>query len=130
MTWACRLIENPELDQHGNVDTSKREVGDMWFLDLPEEELRERHLTAYYWANNSHRKPLVVMLPRSDYPNGKLYFLMDGQCFSAERGHYDGWTVTGIPPLMTVTPSIHFPGCYHGFLGSQGVPPGVIGDFI
>jgi len=27
-----------------------------------------------------------------------------------------GWTRTGTPPLVTVTPSIHFPGTYHGFV--------------
>jgi len=117
MTWPCRLIEDPELDAHGNVDISKREVGDMWFLDVPAEELKERHLTAQYFRDNAGRKPLVVLLP------GKLYFLVDGQSFDDKRGHYDGWTVTGVPPKITVHPSINMVGRYHGFLKS-----GVIGD--
>lgn len=110
MTWPCRLIDKPELDEHGNVDITKREVGDMWFLDVPPDELKERHLTAQYFADNAGRQPLIVMLP------GRHYFCVDGQCFSAERGHYDGWNVTGTPPQITVTPSINMEGRYHGFL--------------
>ncbi len=117
MTWQCRLIDSPEQDEHGNVDLSKREIGDMWFLDLPESELRERHLSDYFWANNSSRKPLIVVLPR------KTYFYIDGMCYNNERGYYDGWTVTGAPPLITVHQSINLEGAYHGFLQN-----GVIGD--
>jgi len=106
----CRLIENPELNSYGNVDTTKRAVGDMWFLDLPEEELKQRPLTAQYWRDNAGRKPLVVMLP------GHHYFLVDGQCFDQARGHYDGWTVTGTPPNLTVSPSIDMKGRWHGWL--------------
>lgn len=117
MTWPCRLIDNPELDVHGNVDISKREIGDMWFLDVPVEELKERHLTQQYFRDNAARKPLVVMLP------GRNYFLIDGQGFSVEKGYYDCWTVTGTPPNITVAPSINFVGRYHGYLQN-----GVIGD--
>lgn len=125
MPWTCKFIPDPELTDDGNVDTTKREIGDMWFLELSEEQLRERHLSDYYWANNANRKPLVVMLPRTDWKDGKLYFLMDGKCYNQTQGHYGGWTVTGVPPNMTVQPSIHFPGSYHGYLLN-----GVIGDPI
>lgn len=117
MAWQCRLIERPELDDHGNVDVRQRALGDMWFLDLPEEQLRNRQLTAYYWANNSGRKPIVVLLP------GRNYFLVDGQGFSAERGYYDCWEVMGVPPAITVAPSINMVGRYHGWLKA-----GVISD--
>ena len=117
MTWQCKLIEHPELDAHGNVDVTKREIGDMWFLDVPPEELKERHLTAQYFAQNAGRKPLVVMLP------GRTYFLVDGQCFSDAKGHYDAWTVTGDPPNISVHPSINVVGRYHGFITN-----GVIGN--
>ena len=116
MSWKCRLIENPELDANGNIDIAKREVGDMWFLDVPDAELKDRHLTAQYFAQNAHRKPLVVLLP------GKIYFLIDGQCFG-EKGYYDAWKVTGAPPNISVHPSINVVGRYHGFLTN-----GVIGD--
>jgi hypothetical protein len=135
MTWKCNLILNPPLNGHGNVDWDKLSVGDMWYLDLPEEELRQRHLTQYYWTHNSGRKPLVVKLP------GPLYFVADGQCFNGRctvcnkhwceghepqrRGYYDAWTVTGTPPLISVHPSIHYEGSYHGWLTG-----GVIGDDV
>lgn len=113
----CRLIENPELDEHGNVDVAKREVGDMWFLDCDEAELRTRTLTAQYWRDNAGRKPIVVMLP------GRNYFLVDGKGFSRERGHFDCWTVTGVPPALTVSPSIDMTGRWHGWLRDGVLDP-------
>lgn len=117
MSWPCRLVEKPPLNEHGNVAWEELQVGDMWFLDLPEAELRLRNLSAYYWANNAGRKPLVVKLP------GPNYFLIDGQCFDSGRGFYDGWTVSGTPPCITVQPSINLVGRYHGWLQN-----GVISD--
>ena len=118
MPWTCRLIEKPELDEHGNVDLSKRQVGDMWFLDLPEAELRERHLSGHYWAHNAQRKPVVLALPvvYHDGSIGITPFVVDGQCFNGERGYYDGWQVSGTPPQLTVAPSINMVGRYHGWL--------------
>ena len=110
MSWTCRLIEKPELDAHGNVDLAKRVVGDMWFLGVTPKELLDRHLTAQYFADNAKRQPLMVMLP------GPTPFCIDYQCFNDARGYYDGWTVHGEPPLITITPSINLVGRYHGFL--------------
>jgi hypothetical protein len=123
MTWTCRFIPDPELDEHGNVDIRQRQIGDMWFLELSEEELRGSHLSDYYWQNNSSRKPLVVLLPHKNYPDQKCYFLIDGKCYNQSQGHYGGWTVTGVPPFITVAPSINMEGRYHGFLQN-----GVVGD--
>lgn len=121
MVWTCKLIENPELyPASGSVDVGKRRIGDMWFLDLPEEELRKRELSDQYWRENAqNRKPLVVLLP------GKWTFLIDGKCFSHERGYYDGWTVTGSVPLITVSPSINLVNRYHGWLRD-----GIISDDV
>lgn len=142
MTWPCRLVASPELDEHGNVDVARRQVGDMWFLDVPREELKNRHLTAHYFAANAGRQPVVMMLP------GRTYYLVDGQCFSSSctkcnakhswsgeacpkggehtpRGYYDGWKVTGTPPKLTVQPSINYEGSYHGYLKD-----GVVGDDV
>ena len=120
MSWTCRLIENPEVNENGNVDISKREVGDMWFLRVSKEELKDRNLTEQYFNGAKHGDewyppnvdtlPLIVLLP------GKRYFLIDGQCFSVERGYYDGWFVRGTPPNITVAPSINMVDGYHGFL--------------
>lgn len=98
------------MNEYGNVDTLKRQVGDMWFLDVPQEELKDRHLSDQYFAANSGRKPIIVMLP------GRHCFCIDAKCFNAERGHYGGWTVTGVPPAITVHPSIDMKGAYHGWL--------------
>lgn len=132
MSWNCRLIENPELDEYGNVDLKKRQVGDMWYLDLSEEELKERHLTKYYWEHNSSRKPIVLALPILYYggPEAGYYmginpFVVDGQCFNTSQGYYDGWTVNGVPPLLTISPSINMVDRYHGWLQN-----GVLSDDV
>lgn len=110
MPFPCRLVETPELNEHGNVDLSLRQVGDMWFLDVAQGELKERHLSSQYFLENHARKPIVVMLP------GQHVFCVDAQCYSAEKGHYGGWIVTGEPPNITVHPSIDMKGAYHGWL--------------
>ena len=109
-TWTCRLIDDPELNEYGNVDVSKREVGDMWFLDVEPDKMKDHHLTDQYFQENASRKPLVVVVP------GGHYFLIDAKCYNAQRGFYDGWKVTGTPPLITVSPSINMEGRFHGFL--------------
>jgi hypothetical protein len=119
MPWTCSLVENPPLNEHGNVKWRDLPIGAMVYLDLPEEELRQRHLSDQYWAQNAqHRKPLVVKLP-----NGYT-FLVDSQCWENGR-HYGGWTVTGTPPHITVQPSINMVGLYHGWLQS-----GVLSDDV
>jgi hypothetical protein len=120
MSWKCRFIHQPPLREEGSVDWSKLAVGDMWFYELPAERWEKAHLTKHYWENHSQRRgPLVVLLP------GPNWFLIDGQCYSTERGYYDGWKVTGKAPLITVTPSIHIQGRYHGHLKN-----GVISDDV
>jgi hypothetical protein len=77
-----------------------------------------------------------------------IYFMVDGQCYSGTctrcgeswrkcqcgdayvpKGHYDGWTVSGVPPAITVQPSVNYDDDevgvkhYHGFISN-----GVIGD--
>lgn len=52
----------------------------------------------------------MVKLPSGDF------FCVDGPCYSAEQGAYGGWQVTGEAPNITVVPSIHLVGRYHGFL--------------
>lgn len=121
------------------------------------ERLRKLPLTAHYFAHNAGRAPLLLKLPDAATPAG-LYFLVDGQCYSGTctqcgagarthkydddathcangvglyipKGYYDGWTVTGEPPLITVSPSVDYDDKefgvkhYHGFIQN-----GVIGD--
>ena len=166
MPRPIRFIDQPPLHPEdaeskwydGSVDLGKLTVGDLCFYHHQGKPCTDRghlaqlHLTAHYWAVNAGRPPLILALPDAASPNGKLYFLVDGQCYSntctkcgkksfkntcpggcTAKGYYDGWTVTGSPPLITVAPSVNYddPGGdgsppqkhYHGFI--QG---GVIGD--
>lgn len=74
-----------------------------------------------WWAEgmhhtvNRHRyrfdKCLLVMLPNGSWWN------IDGP--SCDRGVYSSapvWTRTGVAPKVTVSPSIHVVGSYHGWL--------------
>lgn len=92
MPWTCRLTE-PD---------GPHEVGDIWFTNLVDGlsvEFEQTH------AGN--RMPLMIRLP------GPVDICLDGMV-DDEGGH--GWHVRGEPPFLTVTPSIHIPGFYHGHL--------------
>ena len=165
MSWPIRFLASPPLhpldaeSRHydGSVDFSKMAVGDMCFYHhqgkpcTDPAQLAHLHLTAHYFAANAGRAPLILALPDHAFPNGKLYFMVDGQCYSntctkcgkkayknacnpcTPKGYYDAWTVNGAPPLITVAPSVNYddPGGdgdpprkhYHGFIQN-----GVIGD--
>ena len=122
MTWNCTLVEY-------SGDWTEHKVGDMFWGPTLEELKQDdpkwdyalrtyaSHLSDYYWANNSARPPLFVMLP------GLIPFCVDGQTWS-HGVHSGGWTVTGVAPDITVGPSINQP-MYHGFI--QG---GVISDDV
>lgn len=109
-------------------------------------QLAKLHLTAHYFTQNVNRPPLILAMPDAASKKPR-YFMVDGQCYSAKctrcghsvhagckcegdwtpRGHYDGWTVIGTPPAITVSPSVDFDTDgvkhYHGFVAN-----GVIGD--
>lgn len=142
------------LHYDGTVDFAKLAVGDMCFYHhrgvacCNHAHLQKLNLTAHYFAHNfPKRAPLILAMPDAASKSPR-YFLVDGQCYSntctrcgqlcysskckcpgewTPKGHYDGWTVTGTPPLITVSPSVDFDGegvkHYHGF-----VQNGVIGD--
>ena len=162
MSHQIRFLDHPPLhpldaeSRHydGAVDFQEMAIGDMCFYHhqgkpcIDPARLAGLHLTACYFANNARRPPLILALPDHASPNGKLYFLVDGQCYSntctkcgqkahkntcvggcTPKGHYDGWTVAGVPPLITVAPSVNYDDDeggikhYHGFIQN-----GVIGD--
>jgi len=160
MPWTIRFIDKPPLypknDKYfgGTVCFDKLQVGDLCYYHhkgkpWPDwEQLEKMHLTAHYFAANGNRPPLILALPDKASPNGKLYFMVDGQCYSSQcvtcgqgrkackcgdayvaKGHYDGWTVSGNPPLITVSPSVNYDDDeynvkhYHGFIQA-----GIIGD--
>lgn len=137
MPWTCRLLtitgtefveydpprgnllgETVFLDDKRNhIKLSDLKPGNMFLL--PENRNKDEwpwyfttddDLSDYYHRENKkHREPLFVMLP------GRVLFLVDGKCHSDGK-KYGGWTVTGNPPNITVTPSINIGGIYHGFL--------------
>lgn len=162
MPVTIRFLEHPPLhapredSRHydGTVDFAQLAIGDCCFFHYQGKPCTDRarldvmNLTAHYFAKNAGRPPLILALPDKASPNGKLYFLVDGQCYSSTctkcgkghrkcqcgeartpKGYYDGWTVSGTPPAITVHPSVNYDDDeggikhYHGF-----VQNGVIGD--
>lgn len=71
--------------------------------------LSDAHLAARA-AGTVTRDPLVVRLP------GGTDFCVDGPTFSAGQRGSGGWTVTGEPTAITLSPSINIGGSYHGWI--------------
>jgi hypothetical protein len=92
VSWPIRLLpERPE----------EPVVGDMW-PGNPDHWI----VSAEYerdWAGK--RPPMIVKLP------GGEEWCIDMPC----RGG-PGWTITGEPPRVTISPSINVPGRYHGWI--------------
>lgn len=78
---------------------------------------RSYYLSRFYWQQwSDKRAPICVLCP-----NGVEW------CVDAKSSNGEGWTVTGDPPHLVVSPSIAVTG-YHGFLGQQ--TPGVFSGNI
>lgn len=166
MAWPIRFVERPPLhprnwdSRHydGSVDFDKLQVGDLCYYHHKGVPCRDRstldrlHLTTHYFSFNVGRPPLILALP--NHSGGKLYFMVDGQCYSntcakcgqkaykntceiagngecVPKGYYDGWTVSGVPPEITVCPSVDYddPGPppvkhYHGFIQNGSIGDG------
>jgi len=102
MPWTCRIIDFNEITREGK----EPRPGDMWYAPwmLQHEELSPQY--RHHWRGK--RSPVLVRLP-----NGANW------CIDVKfSGSTHGWTVTGIPPLITVYPSVNIPGPagYHGWL--------------
>lgn len=101
MPWVCRMID-PD-------DTSlKSQVGDMWPCDY----WPAKWLSTYYdehWRGK--RPPMMVQLPSGTFCIDMC--TMEGGIPHPQR---HGWTVTGEPPNVTLSPSINIKGYYHGFI--------------
>jgi hypothetical protein len=96
-------------------------IGDMWFhselfrdaagyLDWPFMMSKSPRLSDFYKQHNTRREPVLVWMPC------KEVFCVDGMCWNHDRVFYEGWEVTGEPPLITVSPSINILGAYHGWI--------------
>lgn len=65
--------------------------------------------SVYLTTAKAHRLPVYIHTPGG-------WWSPDEMAYSGDRGWYgNGWTVTGTFPLISVTPSINFPGRYHGW---------------
>lgn len=119
MSWQCQMVE---VDLK-NFKGAEWPVGSMFYGPTKDEieadtqrerfngwfRLQALHLSEFYYQNNSHRRPLFVVLP------GNILWCVDGQCWS-NGNHYGGWTVSGDAPSITVQPSINIGGTYHGWM--------------
>lgn len=100
----------------------------------PEDEWQHQ-LIRLYWRSDH----LALRVTLSDAPVGSLYYgdwyhwrgpdrhcliaitpggpwIIDGPSTNNDGSRGPAWTRTGEVPKITVTPSIHFPGKYHGWL--------------
>ncbi len=136
MPWQCKLLnvvgtklvefptdergrcgETKLVDAEGNLHSiDSLPAGTMFYVpvdankdDWPWWSSTSEKLSDFYREHNSHRQPLMVILP------GRHVFLIDGKCWSGGEA-YGGWQVTGDAPNITVQPSINIGGSYHGWL--------------
>ena len=107
----CRLRDLTDSEKTVFGHPTLAEPGDMWFCGEYLEKCPES-LSPYYRQFNSHRKPLMVVCPNGDW------FLIDGMASKDGVSFGNGWTVVGDAPLITVSPSIHLVGRWHGWLKS------------
>jgi hypothetical protein len=103
--WKCFLVNERPKPGDDNY-----KPGAMWFGE------RFDDLDKYlYWPSKeflaSTRRPLYVLLPSNT--KWLELFLLDMAPSSDESG---GWTYTGTPPEVTLSPSINCVGRYHGFI--------------
>jgi hypothetical protein len=102
--WYCRWYYDP----HGTDKEIKRIA-----MRRMAEGKSPGYLSRYYWQDWSDKRPPLCVL----CPNGREWMI------DAKSNNGDGWVVTGEAPALVVHPSIDVPG-YHGWLGSNGHPPG------
>lgn len=111
MPWQCKLVDYTEEGGpppigsiwlcppiHIHAGAGGRLVADSYILS--DEYLRG-------WA--AHRAPLFIWMP-----NGYAWCI--DSAYSDRKPQGPGWTVTGEAPNITVSPSIHHVGIYHGWL--------------
>lgn len=122
----CILIPTPAPQDF--FDAAKMNaipIGAIFFEETGLEQREPWRFGLNSVENLKRRKPLWVKVP------GGIHFLIDGRAYDvalctkkpSEVGfndkagwHGEGWNVSGEPPLISCSPSIHFPGHYHGFL--------------
>lgn len=97
-----------------DIDKSPKEPGDMWFAP----DMADSHLMSAQFRRDwqGKRAPIYVMLPNGVAVCVDWHYWGRG----LDNPGKDGWTVTGDPPNLTVSPSLNInpdsPGGWHGFL--------------
>lgn len=144
MSWECKLFnftnikhveyENPingvigktflTNENNERFDFYNLPIGAMFYVPLnidyhewPWMYAKPERLSDFYIQNNSYRRPLIIKLP-SNNGLGNIkgdIFCIDGKEWKSSN-YYGGWTVSGEPPFITMSPSINIVGSYHGFL--------------
>ena len=100
MPWSIVVHDKP-------VPWEQRKIGDAWWVDLDDPN-NPWHVD----VGREHvglRRVLFVTLP--GHENGYPFCVHS----AASRGD-SGWDVTGTAPKITVSPSIHIVGSYHGWI--------------
>lgn len=92
--WQTNLARVMKRGDHGAMWTTIKDapVGAMWYADW------------YPWLGPDQHC-LVVKTPGGEWIVDK-----------PPTNESQGWSRTGSPPFITASPSIHFPGKYHGWL--------------
>lgn len=116
--WFCPWYHDPSNPKHQERARKMlaRPASD-W------EPTRDRgiFLSRHYYETWADKRPPIEVVG----PNHHSW------CPDQVSSNGTGWTVTGIPPLISCTPSIWLaqgsPDAYHGYLGSNGAPPGFFG---
>lgn len=103
--WQYNKLRLYSRDDHVALMTtlSDAPVGSMWFADW------------YPWAGPDGHC-LVVKTPAGDW-------IVDAPSYAGEEVRGNPWSRTGTPPKVTASPSIHFPGRYHGWLQNGFLVP-------
>lgn len=114
MTWTCFMSE------------TSPEPGAMWFERIrPDRKYLGRPLSPEYVRDHeATRLPIVVMIPGRN-TRGEIHgwpFCVDANASDSDHG----WEVSGTPPQITVTPSIHAIGVYHGWITDGIISDGLL----
>jgi hypothetical protein len=92
----------------GEGDTEDR-VGDAFYDDdYPRSLLSTAH---------TGKRPICVRLP------GGVYFCVYSKQITDGVSHEPGWTVSGEPESLTLTPSVDVKGVWHGFISNGSFSP-------
>jgi hypothetical protein len=91
--------------------------GDCFFWNVKESPTLNDHYKSDWKAS---RLPVIIFTPGGWWSPDQRYFGDGGW-------HGAGWKVFGLFPLITATPSINFPGFYHGWLQDGGLSDDIEG---